>query len=113
MPTPHQPPPFPPVTHIGADDLSTALQTRLGLVLGPGVTHSATCFPDLSAHLAQLFSVPPGDSFLQTADTVLDNGTSSTDLLSAVSAFFAAPPTPPAASPRRHPKMGSRPILQP
>ena len=84
--------------HIGPDDLSTTLQNRLGLVIGPGVSCSPNTFDDLSAHLAQRFHVSQGDSFLETADEVLDTTPSDHELFSIVSNFFTKPPQQPPLS---------------
>ena len=90
--------------HIGPDDLPTAFQNRVGLVIGPDVTHSPNGFDDLSAHLSQRFRVPRGDSFLDTADNVLDTSAPESDLLSVISDFFTKPkphlPTSSAATPK-------------
>ena len=77
--------------HISLDELPATLQNRAGLIVGPALTHSTTSFSDLSARLAERFHVPPGDTFLQTADNVLDSGVPDLDLLAVISDFFATP----------------------
>ncbi len=76
--------------HIALNELPATLQNRAGLVVGPAVTLPATAFGELSAHLADRYQVPRGDSFLETADHVLDSTDPDPPLPEAISEFFAS-----------------------
>ena len=82
--------------HIALAELPATLQNRAGLVLGPAMTLPATALAELSTHLAVRYQVPKGDSFLQTADNVLDSSDPNPPLSAAISEFLAN---------RQHPSM--------
>jgi hypothetical protein len=59
---------------IKPSDLGELLRGRMGLILGPSITKYASSFSDLARELAEKNNVPPGGTFLDVSDRLLDSG---------------------------------------
>ena len=74
---------------IRADELSSYLRGKMGLVVGPGFTVSPGVLTELSSHLAKEFGVEKRDNFLETADRCVEANTSEEALRESVRQFIS------------------------
>lgn len=61
---------------IKATDLAQLLQGRMGLIVGPSITKYPGCLVDMNRGLAERGGIDPEESYLETADALLEKGVS-------------------------------------
>src|SRR5947208_1334737 len=61
---------------IKATDLCQLLKGRMGLILGPSITKHPECFTEVNRKLGEKAGKKPQDTYLATADTLLEQGSS-------------------------------------
>lgn len=75
---------------ITAVDLDRIVRGRIGLIIGPDVTHHPGILEELSASVAKQYQVEQGKTFLETGESAIQAGHSADDLRQHSTKFLAA-----------------------